>query len=165
MQEIVRVVTKEQIQTLANLAKLIWTSHYTPIIGKNQVDYMVEKYQSVKAILEQIENENYLYFLLYQNREPAGYFSFKLDENEVFLSKLYVKAELRKKGLGRKAMTFIQNITAENCLKNIRLTVNKNNKDSISAYLKLGFENVGPLVTDIGNGFVMDDYVLRKTLS
>ena len=30
---------------------------------------------------------------------------------------------------------------------------------------KLGFKNVGPLVTDIGNGFVMDDYQMEKALS
>jgi hypothetical protein len=29
----------------------------------------------------------------------------------------------------------------------------------------MGFTNTGPIVTDIGAGFVMDDYKLEKTVS
>jgi ribosomal protein S18 acetylase RimI-like enzyme len=44
------------------------------------------------------------------------------------------------------------------------LTVNKNNVNAIKAYEKMGFRNVGSLVQDIGDGFVMDDYAMEKTV-
>jgi len=46
----------------------------------------------------------------------------------------------------------------------ITLTVNKHNAGSLEAYRKLGFEKIGPIVQDIGGGFVMDDYILKLTL-
>ena len=48
-----------------------------------------------------------------------------------------------------------------NC-KSISLTVNKYNTDSIKAYEKMGFEKIDSVVMDIGNGYVMDDYVMKK---
>lgn len=44
------------------------------------------------------------------------------------------------------------------------LTVNKNNVKAIRAYEKTGFKNIGSLVQDIGNGFVMDDYKMEQTV-
>jgi RimJ/RimL family protein N-acetyltransferase len=49
-------------------------------------------------------------------------------------------------------------------LNKIALTVNKNNVNSIKAYEKMGFKNVGSVVQDIGSGYVMDDYKMEKTL-
>ena len=61
-------------------------------------------------------------------------------------------------------MQFIEDKAKKYHCKIIRLTVNKNNTNSISAYEKLGFINKGGVVKDIGNGFVMDDYKMEKTL-
>lgn len=47
-------------------------------------------------------------------------------------------------------------------LESIYLTVNKNNTNTISAYIKLGFEIVDSIITDIGSNFVMDDYIMEK---
>ena len=49
----------------------------------------------------------------------------------------------------------------ENCYNKIRLTVNKYNQYTIDAYNKWGFKTVDSVVTDIGNGFVMDDYIME----
>lgn len=46
----------------------------------------------------------------------------------------------------------------------ITLTVNKNNLNSISIYKRMGFEIEGELITDIGGGFVMDDYLMVMRL-
>ena len=43
--------------------------------------------------------------------------------------------------------------------------VNKYNSNSIAAYEKMGFLNLGPTVADIGDGFIMDDYIMRLPLS
>ena len=42
------------------------------------------------------------------------------------------------------------------------LTVNKGNDLGIRAYKGTGFQIVEAVVTDIGEGFVMDDYVMEK---
>lgn len=67
-----RANTDEQVQQIASLAEVIWNEHFTPIIGKEQVDYMVEKFQSYPALNEQIA-EGYEYYQLFDNGEFCGY--------------------------------------------------------------------------------------------
>jgi RimJ/RimL family protein N-acetyltransferase len=45
------------------------------------------------------------------------------------------------------------------------LSVNKRNTKAITAYKRNGFAIVESVVTDIGGGFVMDDYVMAKELA
>ena len=160
MIEILRVITSEQIAVTAQLAEEIWREHYTPIIGAAQVDYMIAKYQSHDAIRTQIDQNELIYYLLYVGRQPAGYFAIQVRTDEIFLSKLYVSRKYRNQGLASKAVGFVKGVAADNCVRRISLTINKNNKASLAAYEKLGFKNEKAVVTDIGNGFVMDDYIL-----
>lgn len=41
----------------------------------------------------------------------------------------------------------------------------KYNKNSMKAYKKIGFVKTYIQVTDIGHGYIMDDYVMEKKLS
>jgi RimJ/RimL family protein N-acetyltransferase len=157
------VFTEAQIQTVEDLAYEIWNEHFTPIIGKAQVDYMLETFQSRKAIAEQIE-QNYQYFLIRTDEGYIGYTSVQSKEDELFLSKLYIKSSQRGRGLGRKVVQFLERLAREKGLGKISLTVNKNNLDTIKAYEKFGFENLGSIVMDIGGGFVMDDYQMAKRI-
>jgi len=160
MIEIVRVITIAQIEAVAALAAEIWREHYTPIIGADQVEYMIEKFQSKDAIKHQIDSGDLVYYLLYAARRSAGYFAIQVRSDEVFLSKLYVARPSRKLGLARMTIDFIKSVAADNCLKRVSLTINKNNRESLAAYERLGFKNEKAVVTDIGNGFYMDDFVL-----
>ncbi|MFH0977526.1 MAG: GNAT family N-acetyltransferase [Spirochaetota bacterium] len=159
----IEVKDKNQIDILERLAKEIWTEHYSPIIGKVQVDYMLDKYQSAKAIKNQISNEKFIYYLIYDKNYPSGYIGIQFKEDELFLSKLYVLNLKRNKGFGRKAIQFIVGLAKEKHLNKISLTVNKYNTGTIKAYEKFGFDNLGSVVADIGNGFIMDDYKMVKS--
>jgi ribosomal protein S18 acetylase RimI-like enzyme len=44
----------------------------------------------------------------------------------------------------------------------IALAVNKRNSNAIAAYEKWGFHIERSVVKDIGNGFVMDDFIMAK---
>ena len=157
------VLNEAQIEIIEKLACEIWNQHFIPIIGKAQVDYMLETFQSKKAISEQIER-GFLYYLLKTDDGFIGYMGVQPKEDELFLSKLYIRSSQRGKGYGRKAVQFLENMVSEKGLNTITLTVNKNNLDTIKAYERFGFENLGPIVQDIGGGFVMDDYKMAKSI-
>jgi len=157
----IEVSTQDQIEMVESLAKEIWTDHYIPIIGKEQVDYMLDRFQSKQAISEQIKT-GFLYFLIRDDNQFIGYISVQPKTDELFLSKLYVRSSKRSKGWGNKAIRFVEKLTRERGLAKIVLTVNKNNVNSIKAYEKFGFRKVGSIIQDIGSGFVMDDYKMEK---
>ncbi|MEO0686523.1 MAG: GNAT family N-acetyltransferase, partial [Cyanobacteria bacterium J06649_11] len=126
-------------------------------IGKEQVDYMLDNFQSEDAIKQQI-NQGYRYYLLLNNQTDAGYCAVKDKGEKLFLSKLYVLDFCRGKGIGKQAIQFIKS-NFDNPV--IQLTVNKRNSDSIAFYRHIGFEIVDYVEMDIGKGFVMDDYVME----
>ena len=80
--------TDEQIKDIAILAEIIWNQHFTPIIGKEQVDYMVEKFQSYPAIKNQITKDGYEYFEIFCDNTLAGYTGIHAEAQALFLSKL-----------------------------------------------------------------------------
>lgn len=160
---IVPALTRANFTIISELARTIWTNHYTPIIGEPQVAYMLDKYQSVSAIQDQIEKGTRYYLILFHDTH-VGYFCFNINENHLFLSKLYVLKSARGNRLGRAALSFIEAQAKEFGLKKIKLTVNKYNTTSIKVYQKMGFINIEAIVQNIGNGYVMDDYVLEKNI-
>jgi len=149
----------EDYSKIQLLAVSIWGEHYTRIIGEEQVAYMLDKFQSVKAMKVQA-NEGYVYYCVYNDDLLVGYFSVKVDEllSELFLSKFYIAKSQRGKGFGKSVILFLKYLKKDRGLQTIRLTVNKFNSDSIKAYEKFGFKISKEVVFDIGQGYIMDDY-------
>lgn len=148
----------EDIRALAELASKIWHEYWPVILTSEQIDYMVEKFQSERAIKEQIANENYSYYFIEDGGKNVGYFGIADKTDYVFLSKLYIYGTHRHKGLGSKAFEKIKELSGG---RKIRLTVNKYNENIIAAYKKWGFKVTDSVVTDIGENFVMDDYIME----
>lgn len=158
------VTADAQIDEVIQLAREIWTEHYTPIIGPEQVEYMLNTYHSREAIAREIRENNYQYYLIRKNDIAIGYIGFRIDRGELFLSKIYVHSSQRGLGTGRAAMEFIKGIAREQGAATIHLTVNRFNSDTIAAYEKFGFIKTGEVCNDIGQGFFMDDYTMELKL-
>ena len=154
-------VKLNDIKEFAELTTEIWHEYWTCILSNEQIDYMVDKFQSENAITNQINNENYTYFYIVYDKQKAGYIGLSNKQDYLFLSKLYLKKEYRHKGLGKEAFDFIKQFAENNGYNKIQLTVNKYNENTINAYNKWGFKTVDSVITDIGNGFVMDDYIME----
>jgi ribosomal protein S18 acetylase RimI-like enzyme len=67
------------------------------------------------------------------------------------------------KGIGKALIDFIVNEAKERHQKGLILNVNKRNI-AIRFYESIGFNISNEEVIDIGNGFVMDDFVMEKTI-
>lgn len=162
MIRIIKATTDNDIQKIADLANIIWHEHFPPIIGDAQVDYMVEKFQSYPAISNAVKNEGYIYYMAYYEDNFCGYIAIHPEEEKVFLSKIYIEKSYRGKKISKAMLNQI--IADYPNAKALWLTVNRFNENSIAAYKKMGFEIIREQAADIGNGFVMDDYVMEKML-
>ena len=72
-----------------------------------------------------------------------------------------VLATARRGGFARACVARAAKYAREHGRESVSLTVNKRNTAAIRAYLAMGFSFAGAIVKDIGDGFVMDDYVMR----
>lgn len=156
-----QVESNNDILLIEMLAKKIWSEYYPPIIGQEQVRYMLGKYQTSPAIKRQIEDGAH-YYLMFNEHHPIGYFSYYFDNEVLLLSKIYVLNEVRGQGVGKKALNHMIDQARKQSAKVVRLTVNKFNLPTIVTYKQLGFETIDTIVKDIGGGFVMDDYIMEK---
>lgn len=90
MQEIAISPIKEEheIQDLQALVKDIWREHFIPILGVDQVEYMLSNYQSEETIREQIETgEQEYFFVRDQQGQTIGYVAYYIRQEMFFLSK------------------------------------------------------------------------------
>lgn len=158
------VESEYQIRQVADLAAEIWPEHYAPILSAEQIDYMVDAFQSAVAITMQVRKKGYRYYLLSLAGEKIGYVGIHVEDGKLFLSKLYLHVSVRGHGFGRAAMAFLEGFCQGMGLSAIWLTVNRHNTSSIAAYEKMGFVKVREEKADIGNGFVMDDFIMEKSL-
>lgn len=157
-------VEKDCIASLAKLAKEIWHEYWGIILSDAQIEYMVENFQSENAIKTQLENEKYTYYFINSDKQNIGYFGIAPKGDYMFLSKLYIKKDFRGQGTGRKAFEEIKKITDKNGFRKIKLTVNKYNENTLKAYENWGFKTVDSVITSIGKGFVMDDYIMEYVI-
>jgi diamine N-acetyltransferase len=161
-----RIAKSADTLLLQQLAHTIWHSHYPGIISVDQIEYMLDLMYSANCINNEII-EGHKWVLMFLRDMPIGFLSyyFELKEKKVKLSKLYVLQSFHGKGYGQQALNYVKIAAKKLQAKVLYLTVNKLNKKAIEAYLKAGFQIVKEIKTDIGKGYVMDDYIMAYKLN
>ncbi len=151
--------TNKDYLVIQKLAIEIWNKHYVPIIGQEQVDYMLKKMYSVEAIDEQINTKSQNFYLIESEGAAIGFVSFTpITNGEFWLNKFYVLQQNQAKGFGTKVF--------KECLQllgnpsKIKLTVNRQNYKSINFYFKNGFVIEEVADFNIGDGYYMNDFVM-----
>ena len=150
--------TENDIPIITALVDRIWRKHYEPIIGPEQVEYMLNKMYHPDNILQQMKDQQH-YTLAYDNNTPIGYISVSTKNNKnYFLHKFYVESGERRKGIGSQIFEhLLKNLET---LETIELTVNRQNYKAINFYFKKGFVIKAVEDFDIGNGYFMNDFVM-----
>jgi ribosomal protein S18 acetylase RimI-like enzyme len=166
MIDLVQLSTDETVNELAGLARNIWNEYFPAIIGQAQVDYMVDKFQSVDAIKDQIES-GYQYFFISEDGTNVGYTGLlpRIDISSLQISKLYLLKDWRGRGIARQVLKSVSEMAVKDGYNKLYLTVNKYNLLAINTYEKYGFTKVGDIIMDIGSGFVMDDFEMQKIIN
>lgn len=155
------------IGNLCDLAESIWMEYFPSIISIDQIEYMLKKYLSFESIKSQIK-KGYNYFLVKRDRELIGFFAINCEVSagvrRLFLSKLYLEQSVRGLHISTLMKNFIFEQAKEKNCSEVFLTVNKYNSHAIDVYYHWGFRKTDSVETDIGNGYVMDDYVMTATI-
>lgn len=157
--------TKADIPQIRELANQSWNAAYKKILSQEQIDYMLQQMYSHEEISKQLENPNYQYYLILKDNIAAGFigFEFHYEKNTTKLHRIYLLEDFKGLGLGKAAINFLKEKTSETSNNRIILNVNKNNSAK-QIYEKQGFTVYKEGVFDIGNGYVMDDFLMELHL-
>jgi len=158
----IRTITKDELPLVREIAYHTWPMSYKDMISDDQIRYMLDKMYNDDALRLQMALEKATFFLLSIESENVGFASCGPSSNqEVFkLHKLYVLPHLQKSGVGSQLLNCCLDFARLNGAKEIFLQVNRSNS-AIDFYCKHGFIIDREEKFDIGNGFVMDDYIMK----
>jgi len=159
------MATISDIPVLQDLAYRIWHAHYPGIITAEQIDYMLAEGYSTDRIASEITEQGITWLKIIDNKEIIGFAAFgPYDEQTVKLHKLYLDVACHGRGIGSAALAEVERRAKACGAATILLNVNKYNHKAIASYQRNGYQVAESVVNAIGNGFVMDDYVMKKTL-
>ena len=152
----------QDIPLIQEIAEKSWRSNYPGIISHEQIEYMLEQMYSESELKKHFENPNYHYYLLGDDGNYLGIMGFEhhFENKTTKLHRIYLLQEAKGKGLGKHALNFLKEKVENAGDERIILNVNKENP-SYHFYISQGFKVYEEIVLQIGNGFVMDDYLME----
>jgi len=120
---------------------------------------------SVVELEKQIENPNLSYELILFDHQCTGFMGHELnvESGTAKLHKLYLLEEFKGKKIGVAAMSHLKDEVLAVGNTRLILNVNKYNP-ALHFYKSQGFTVYAEGVFDIGNGFVMDDFLMECIL-
>jgi diamine N-acetyltransferase len=154
---------EDDIPLIRLLTDKIWPQTYSSIISKEQIDYMLEMMYSISSLEKQMRN-GAPFIIVYNEGEPVGFASYgEISPNIFKLHKIYILPSQQGKGTGKFIIDYIITEIKNKGAVALQLQVNRRNKAKYF-YEKIGFAVIKEFDFDIGNGYVMDDYLMEKRI-
>lgn len=161
-----RLATLSDIPLIQEVAESTWPISYREIISPEQIRYMLDKMYNSTKIGEAITDPEQAFWLAEENGKVLGFCGIEHGYSEQTVTrihKLYILPDTQGSGLGKILMNHVESEAKKHGSTKLHLNVNKQNK-AVGFYQKHGFVTDYEEVLDIGNGYVMDDYVMIKTI-
>lgn len=156
---------EQDYNIIHSLAQVIWPHTYSKILSAEQLDFMFDMMYSQQAFSEQLLLKNHHFILAKSDGVYVGFASFELNYRPgvTKIHKLYVLPQTQMGGVGKAFVNAIQKMAATHGNHTITLNVNRFNP-AVKFYLKTGFINMGQEDISIGNGYLMEDYIMQKEI-
>jgi GNAT superfamily N-acetyltransferase len=150
------------IDSICRLAHTIWQSTYPALITQEQIDFMLADRYAPATLRSQFDDPLHAWRVARIADEITGFAHGLMNGADCKLDKLYVHPDRQRQGIGNALLQEIRDWARQHGARRLWLQVNRGNTQAIAAYGKYGFRIVDSRVFDIGNGFVMDDYVMEQ---
>lgn len=158
--------TTDHIYNIQVLSNVIWPATFSNILSQEQISYMMDMMYSTSSLEKQINELSHHYLLAEEDGEYLGYLSYELNYKGTPITKIhkiYVLPSIQGKGVGRLFIDAVSKIALKNNNRLLSLNVNRYNR-AIDFYKRMGFDFFASENIEIGNGFLMEDYVMNKDL-
>ena len=157
--------TEQDLPLIRHLAEQTFHGTYLPLQPKEKVDYLFNLMYNPSSLAEQMKNGQ-RFIIAKDETSYLGYASYEINCKKVGttkIHKIYVLPTAQGKGVGRQLINIIAAIGLNNKNQTLALNVYRKNP-AIDFYQKMGFKIAEEVNIDVGNGFVMNDYVMEKNI-
>jgi len=157
-------IREADFDAVTALAYAIWLPHYSPLVGTEKTEYILSLRFTPNNLRAYIGAADNGMELLRVDGALVGYCSYAKQGDALKLEQLYLLSEHKGRGLGGLMLRHVESLARDFGCQRMFLQVAKGNKDAIAVYLRTGFVIRDAVEIDIGDGFVMDDYILEKAV-
>ncbi len=162
--EFVQVANPDHVTKVVDLADEIWRECYKDLLSHDQIEYMIDGYQSGNTITKRMINEGYDYYLLNNGSNVIGFISYLKEDDCLNINNIYILKDYRDKGYGDLLIKKIVKMSTGTSIKRIVVCINKLNEEVLQVYANHKFIKKGNETQDIGDGYVIDNCILEREL-
>lgn len=158
--------TLQDVPVIQSLAATIWPVTFKDILSQEQISYMMDFMYSDSALEQQIGVHHHQFLLAQQNNNYIGYLSFELDyksDTKTKIHKVYLLPEVQGQGVGKRLFEEVTALALQHGNQTLSLNVNRDNS-AVDFYKRIGFNILGEENIAIGNGFLMEDYIMERPI-
>jgi N-acetylglutamate synthase-like GNAT family acetyltransferase len=160
----IREASKNDIATIRDIATITWPDAYGTYISMAQLDYMIDMMYNEVSLEDQM-NKGHQFYMAEHNDTAIGFASVSKEaDNACKLNKLYVLPTAQKTGAGKTLLHKVIEYATSLAASCVYLQVNKQN-NAQHFYSKHGFTIREASILEIGNGYIMDDYIMELKLN
>jgi diamine N-acetyltransferase len=159
----IRKAQTKDIPSIQKIAFETWPSAYGDILEQSQIDYMLDLMYN-KDILDQQMNESQTFLIIQDCDLDMAFVSFETDyegQAQTKIHKIYISPAAQGIGLGKILIEETESHALKKRNSKLLLNVNRQNKARFF-YEKLGFKIAYTEDIEIGNGYLMNDFVMIK---
>jgi len=163
MQEI-RLIGCDELVHVQDIVYRTWPDTYGKILSRQQIDYMLQLFYNLPALEKSME-QDHLYHVFFEDGIPLGFIDVQPNTlpEALKLHKLYVLPDNHGKRIGKQLFQKAEEIAKVHGMKRLYLNVNRSN-NAIEFYRAMGLQVLKEEDVDIGNGYLMEDFVMEKIL-
>ncbi|TBH73867.1 GNAT family N-acetyltransferase [Aquirufa nivalisilvae] len=159
----IRKAEINDIPTIQAIAEQAWRPTYGSILSEEQCVYMLDMMYRTEVLKKQFEG-NVHFFMLESEEGAIGFAAYEaMSELEGKLHKIYLRPLQKSQGAGTYLLEYVAGFAKENGQKAMYLNVNRHNS-AVQFYLKRGFQIDQEFDLHVGDGYYMNDYIMKREL-
>ena len=161
----IRALNRNELMIVHEIAHLTWPDTFKEILSKDQIEYMLNWMYNLNLLENQVD-QGHLFFVAEHEGKPAGFIGIEPNHPEKGITKIhkiYILPSMQGMGIGKKLIDHVIDLSVQSNISALLLNVNRFN-NAVHFYKSQGFEILHEENIDIGNGYLMEDFVMRLSI-
>ena len=161
----IRALKLDELLIVHEIAYATWPDTFKEILSQEQIQYMLNWMYDLKHLENQF-NQGHQFYVAELEEIPVGFIGIEPNHPKKGLTKIhkiYILPNKQGLGIGKKLIQYVRELSIQSEIEGLLLNVNRFNK-AVEFYKAIGFNILFEENIDIGNGYLMEDYVMKLEL-
>jgi GNAT superfamily N-acetyltransferase len=161
----IRALKQDELSIVHDIAHATWPDTFKDILSQEQIQYMLNWMYDLKQLENQF-NQGHQFYVAELEEMPVGFIGIEPNYPEKGITKIhkiYILPNQQGTGIGKKLIEYVKELSIQSEMKGLLLNVNRFNM-AVDFYKAIGFNILFEENIDIGNGYLMEDYVMKLDL-